>query len=209
MGSTLSRATVDGPETLARAFRTMALVVATFVLPATALAASLGTAYVSFMGRANYAFAVPAVVLLTLSTIPQGGITITSQVALALGHPSDRLKITATFAGLLLAFTVITTRLGVNAVATARATAIVCAAGAGFWLTRSFRPKVPWPDIGRVVLPTILLAVTTVGLQTIGGNLWLVPASALAGCGVFFGTSYLLLSAQERKVLLGQREPPL
>ena len=201
MGSTLARAAVDGTHAIARAFRTMALVLGVFVLPASALAASLAGAYVTLAGRVNYAFALPAIVVLALATIPQAGVTVTSQAALALGHPSDRLKITALFAGLLLAFTLISTRLGLNAVAIGRAMAIVLSATAGFWITRSFRPQLPWRDLGRFLLPTILLVVTTVGLDVIFGQQWLVPLCALAGCGVFAATAYFLLSPRQRAEL--------
>ena len=207
MGPTLSRAAAEGQAAVARAFRVMTMIVGAFVLPAGVLGASLASAYVTLVGRASYGFVIPAVVILSLATVCQGGVTVTSQAALALGHPSDRLKITVTFAVLLLALTAVTAQLGLTAVAVGRGTAIAFASLVGFWLTRDVRPPVPWNDLGRVVAPAILLAVTVIGLQSLSNSLWLVPVFAALGATIFGAALYFSFGPERRRLLIGDMDP--
>lgn len=204
MGPTLSRAAVYGREAVTRSFQVMTMLVGALVLPAGVLTATLAGVYVTLVGRASYFFLVPAIVLLALATLAQGCITVTSQVALALGHPKDRVKITLTFAALLLAGTVSTAHVSVTAVAASRAAAMAGAALVGFLLTRELRPPMPWNDLARLILPTVVLGATMVGLQAIWSNPWLVPLFVVAACLVAGFALYFSLSPERRRLLLAE-----
>ena len=201
MAPTLARAGADGAAQVRDTFRQLTLAVGAFVLPAGVLAAGLAPAYVALVGRPHYAGLVPAVAILALGIIPQGGITVVSQGALGLGRPSDRLKITTTFAVLLLALTTATTSLGITALAAARVTASALAALLGTWFSRHLLPPVPWRDLSMLSLPTASMAAVLWIPQQLFQSLVLVPWLILGACFTFAGILYAILSPDHRDKL--------
>lgn len=202
MGPTLARAMLDGPAELKRIFQGLTVTVAAFVLPAAVLAASFAPAYTKLVGSGAYGGVTLAVAILALGLIAQGAITVVSQSALALGHPADRLKVTASFATLLLLFTAVTAPLGLTAVAIGRFTALVLAAWLGARLLRHLLPPLPWSDISKFAIPTLLLAGTAVALQQLSGRLWLVPLFGAAAIAVFVAALFRLLGPTDRQRLV-------
>jgi O-antigen/teichoic acid export membrane protein len=202
MGPALARASLGGRDHLVQTFKGFVVAVAALVLPAAAIAACLAPAYVTLIGPDRYAGLAPTVAILALGIIPMGVITVVSQAALALGHPTDRLKITSCYAGLLLAFTALAAPSGTTAIALGRTAALLVAAIAGAWLARELLPPVPWRDVGKLALPTLALAVTLAGLQLVSGQLWFIPIYLVAAGAIFIAMLNVTLGPEDRARLL-------
>lgn len=198
MGPTLARAKLDSVEHFRRTFAALALGIGAFTLTAGAMAAALAHAYLTIIGSDRYAGLLPAVVILALGIIPQGAITVVSQVALALGHPSDRLKITTVFATALLALTALTAQRGITAVALGRDGALLFTVGVGIWVARELLPPVPWRELVKLLIPVTVLGMTLFALQSLNGNVWLVPLEVLGAFGIAGVTLLLTVGTADR-----------
>jgi hypothetical protein len=62
----------------------------------------------------------------------------------------------------------------------------------------------PWNDLARLILPTVVLGATMVGLQAIWSNPWLVPLFVVAACLVAGFALYFSLSPERRRLLLAE-----
>ncbi|HUL02182.1 MAG TPA: oligosaccharide flippase family protein [Gemmatimonadales bacterium] len=202
MGPTLARTKAGAPADRNQMFAGFAITVAAFVVPIAALTACLAPAYTRLVGAQSYGGVTPAVAILSLGLIAQGAMTLVSQSALALGHPADRLKVTVTFASLLLAFTAGTAGLGLTAVAVGRVTAIVVATLVGARLLQHVLPAVPWQRVAKLLVPTALLVATLFALQVLSDNLWFVPAYGAAAVGVFAIAVWVGLDPMDRRRLV-------
>jgi O-antigen/teichoic acid export membrane protein len=201
MGPALAHTRGRAPAEESRLFDGFVVTVAAFVVPLAVLAACLAPAYTRLVGSESYGWVTPAVAVLSLGLVGQGAMTLVSQSALALGHPADRLKVTITFAVLLLACTAGAAHVGLTAVAVGRVVSIVLATLVGTYLVRHMLPAIPWGSISKVVAPTLLLAVTALLLQMLSDNLWLVPVYGTAALTVFVVALLVFLNPLDRQRL--------
>ena len=71
----------------------------------------------------------------------------------------------------------------------------------GARLLRGLLPAVPWRSIAALAVPTCLLVGTTLLLEAVSDNLWLVPAFGLVALGVFAVALFVVLRPIDRSRL--------
>jgi O-antigen/teichoic acid export membrane protein len=201
MGPTLARATAGPRADLHRMFRGFTIITAAFVLPAAMIAAAFAWAFIALVGQDTYGGVTPAIVVLSLGLLVQGAMTLVAQSALALGHPRDRLKLTALCGALLVAFTAATAPLGLTAVALGRVAALAVATLAGAYLLRHLLPPIPWADVLKLGGPAILAGAAAVGLSRLAPDLRLVPVYVIVALAVFAIATLGVLSRNDRAEL--------
>lgn len=203
MGPTLARARVEARNGLDQVFRRFTVAVAAFVLPTAALAACFAWAFTRLIGAEAYAEVTPAIVVLALGLTVQGAMTIVSQSALALGHPRDRLKVTAVWGVLLLVLTAVVAPWGLVAVAAGRVAAVTIATVVGARLLRHLLPPIPWSDVAKLVMPSFAGAATALLLQRLSQDLRLAPVYAAAAVVVFLAVLFAVTSPVDRQRVAG------
>ncbi len=198
MGPSLARAMRGGVAQFRQVLRDLAFSMAAVILPTGALAAALTGGYLALLG-ASYLNLFQATAILTLSIIPQAAFAFISLVALVAGRPSDRPRITAFFAVVLLTLTAVTAHWGVTAVAVGRAIAATLSTVIAFVFARRLLPPLPWREISHVFGPTLVLVAPIALIQSIGQRYALLPAGVAAGLMLFVISFRFMLPPSERE----------